>query len=85
MSAEPEQAPVPTFPDALRPPLPIGKPNERITLYEGPIDFTQGGKDFRADGQICFRWLPSPAICFESPNLPDGGVPRHERSLVPTR
>lgn len=60
-----------TYPPALRPSVPIGKPNELIPLYSGPMDFTQKGNTFRADGHVFFAWLPSPAIRFEVPVLPE--------------
>src|SRR4051794_16311177 len=70
--------PYPLYPDALRPHGPISPPNEPIPLYTGPIEFTQKGKTFRADGCVYLAWLPSPAIRFEAHNLPKGVYPTLE-------
>jgi hypothetical protein len=68
----------PPYPDALRPHIAIGQPNEPISLYSGPIDFTQRGKTFRADALITLKWLPTPKVWFEVPSVPRGVYPRLE-------
>jgi hypothetical protein len=65
-----------SFPEALRPPISIGLPNEPITLYTGPVDFNQAGEAFRADARISLAWLPSPEIRFEVPQLSPVGLPK---------
>jgi hypothetical protein len=63
------------YPDALRPHITIGPPNDPIPLYEGPTDFSQTGNTFRVDARVYLAWLPSPAVRFEVPNLPSGVYP----------
>jgi len=64
-----------SHPDALRAHFTFGLPNDTISLFAGPIDFTQEGKCFRADGSVYLAWLPSPTIRFEVPNAPGGVYP----------
>jgi hypothetical protein len=71
-------SPCPTHPEALRPHLPVGSPNDRITLYEGPMDVTQREITFRAQGHVYLDWLPIPAVRFEVPSLPNGVYPALE-------
>ncbi|MFO0877578.1 MAG: hypothetical protein U0840_09400 [Gemmataceae bacterium] len=71
-------APRPTHPDAMRSHVPTSPPNEPISLYTGPIDFTQQDRLFRTDGRIVLDWLPSPAVRFEVARLPPGVHPTLE-------
>jgi hypothetical protein len=64
------------LPDALRPHLNPGDPDEPISIYEGPLTFSQAGTSFQAEAIISLRWLPSPAIHLVVPKVPDGIHPQ---------
>lgn len=63
------------LPDALRPRVAPGEPDGAIALYAGPIDFSQAGKTVSTDAIISLRWLPSPAIHLDVPEVPNGTYP----------
>jgi hypothetical protein len=66
----------PPLPDALRPNVALGAPDEAVSIYEGPISFSQSGKSIRTDAIISLRWLPTPAIHLDVPRVPDGTYPQ---------
>ncbi len=68
----------PSFPQAIRPPFPLGAPNDPIRLYTGLVEFTQLDKSFQAETQISLTWLPSPKIWFAVEALPEGVFPQLE-------
>ena len=53
-----------TFPSAITPIYSTSEPNQPITLYEGPIEITQGALAEQGNGNISFLWLPFPYIKF---------------------
>lgn len=63
------------YPEAIRSWAAIGNPNDPIALFTGPIDFTQGGNTFRAEGRVFLRWPPFPQVRFAVPELPSGVHP----------
>ncbi len=63
-----------TLPDALRPHMSFGEPDEAIAIYQGPISYSQAAGSVRADAIISLIWLPLPAIHLDVPSIPDDTI-----------
>jgi len=50
------------LPPELKPVVTMTEPNERIPLYDAPIEIHQDGKAIECRGVITFRWMPSPEL-----------------------
>jgi hypothetical protein len=52
-------------PDAAMPKYSMGRPNEEIVLYRGPLRLTWSDRVVECSGSICLRWEPFPRLTLE--------------------
>jgi hypothetical protein len=69
MADQPQQQVPKVYPPALQPTKPLVNVNEAISLYCGPIEFTQQQTSLRGDGNVDLVWLPTPTVRFEVPDI----------------
>lgn len=62
--------------DSLCSHIVVGNPNEPIPLYAGQVQITQSGRSYTVEAIISLRWLPTPAVKFETTKVPTGSSPQ---------